>query len=406
MGQQASKMKMPKAASRGKTAKSPSKGKAAKSTSKGKAAKSPSGKMTAKSPSKTKSKSPSVVQTSPGLGSGGKTSPALQPSKSPKAKTVSSLTDFFGSAPIKRSQPLTKPTAKRKETVKVVCVCACVCVRARLCGQMVMPFCLALQKTEVITIPESPADSPRDCLEDDLGLDEAEISQVLDDIEKEMEGGGSQQEKGGVSQQEEGGGAQQENGVLARDRKRAHEKEGEEEKDATADAASRVPRTPPVKKLRRAVEAAQAGKQSVEGSSTPQQQVKAKTVGRSPQTPRAGVGTPTSPEKGSTPTLNRGASYRAYLQRSGPAHPGSKPIPEGKPNCLSGLTFVITGELDSLYRDQAASLIQSSGGRVTGSISKKTSHVLVGREAGESKLAKVGGAQCGWLVCRGLREFL
>ena len=241
------------------------------------------------------------------------------------------------------------------------------------------------QKVEVIAIPESPADSPPVCLDDDLGLDEAKISQVLDDIEKEMEGGGSQQEEGGGSQLEEDS-----DSLLSRDRKRAHEKD--EEDARSSDAVSRVSRTPPVKKLKRAVEAAEASKRSVsEVSSTPRQS-QAKAVSKSPQTPRAGRGTPISPGKGSTPTLNRGTSYRAYLQRSGPAHPGSKPIPEGKPNCLSGLTFVITGELDSLYRDQASSLIQSYGGRVTGGISKKTTHVLVGREAGESKLAKVGGA--------------
>ena len=225
----------------------------------------------------------------------------------------------------------------------------------------------------MICIPESPADSPPVCLEDDLGLDEAEISQALDDIEKEMEEVGSQQE---------------DDGVLPRDRKRAHQEE-EEEEEACRDTADQVSRTPPVKKLKRKMEATETSKQSAhEGSPTPRQ-VQSKP--RTPQTPRAGRDTPTSPVKGSTPTLNRGASYRAYLQRSGPTHPGSKPIPEGKPNCLSGLTFVITGELDSLYRDQATSLIQSCGGRVTGSISKKTTHVLVGREAGESKLAKVGG---------------
>lgn len=256
-------------------------------------------------------------------------------------------------------------------------MCVCVCDRC---------VCYTSQKTEVIAIPESPVDSPPGCLDDDLGLDEAEISQVLDDIEKEIEGGESQQEEGGGSQQEE-------DSLLSRDRKRAHEKD--EEDARSSDAVTRVPRTPPVKKLKRAVEAAEASKRSApEGSSTPRQ-THAKAVGKSPQTPRAGKSTPISPGKGSTPTLNRGTSYRAYLQRSGPAHPGSKPIPEGKPNCLSGLTFVITGELDSLYRDQASSLIQSYGGRVTGSISKKTTHVLVGREAGESKLAKVGGTH--WL---------
>ena len=63
---------------------------------------------------------------------------------------------------------------------------------------------------------------------------------------------------------------------------------------------------------------------------------------------------------------------------------------QGEENCLEGLTFVITGVLESIERDDAVDLIQRYGGKVTGSISKKTSYVVVGRDAGESKLNKVG----------------
>jgi BRCT domain type II-containing protein len=56
---------------------------------------------------------------------------------------------------------------------------------------------------------------------------------------------------------------------------------------------------------------------------------------------------------------------------------------------LAGLTFVITGVLDSLDRDGAAELIQKYGGKVTGSVSKNTSFVLAGEDAGPSKLEKV-----------------
>ena len=48
-----------------------------------------------------------------------------------------------------------------------------------------------------------------------------------------------------------------------------------------------------------------------------------------------------------------------------------------------------TGVLESLERDEAKSLIERHGGRVTTTISKKTNHIVIGREAGESKLAKV-----------------
>ena len=63
---------------------------------------------------------------------------------------------------------------------------------------------------------------------------------------------------------------------------------------------------------------------------------------------------------------------------------------QGEPNCLEGLTFVISGVLESLERDDAKVLIERLGGKVTLSLSKKTSYFVVGRDAGASKTAKVG----------------
>ena len=54
---------------------------------------------------------------------------------------------------------------------------------------------------------------------------------------------------------------------------------------------------------------------------------------------------------------------------------------------LSGKTFVITGTLPEMTRDEAKALIQKEGGKVTGSVSSKTSYLLAGEKAG-SKLAK------------------
>ena len=64
---------------------------------------------------------------------------------------------------------------------------------------------------------------------------------------------------------------------------------------------------------------------------------------------------------------------------SGSLHPENNPI--------AGKTFVLTGTLPTLKRDQAAALIEAAGGKVSGSVSKKTDFVVAGEAAG-SKLEK------------------
>ena len=59
--------------------------------------------------------------------------------------------------------------------------------------------------------------------------------------------------------------------------------------------------------------------------------------------------------------------------------------PKGGP--LKGLTFVLTGSLPNLTREDAKKLIETAGGKVAGTVSKKTSYVVAGEEAG-SKLTK------------------
>jgi DNA ligase (NAD+) len=49
---------------------------------------------------------------------------------------------------------------------------------------------------------------------------------------------------------------------------------------------------------------------------------------------------------------------------------------------LNGLTFVVTGTLPTLTRDGVKELIESNGGKVTDSISKKTSYLVLGENPG------------------------
>ena len=66
--------------------------------------------------------------------------------------------------------------------------------------------------------------------------------------------------------------------------------------------------------------------------------------------------------------------------------------PEGEPAPaallpLAGKTFVLTGTLPTLSRDEAKEMLEAAGAKVSGSVSKKTHYVVAGEEAG-SKLDK------------------
>ena len=65
----------------------------------------------------------------------------------------------------------------------------------------------------------------------------------------------------------------------------------------------------------------------------------------------------------------------------------SEPMATAEGGVLDGMTFVITGTLPGMSRDDAKKLIQANGGKVTGSVSKKTTYLLAGDKAG-SKLTK------------------
>jgi len=74
------------------------------------------------------------------------------------------------------------------------------------------------------------------------------------------------------------------------------------------------------------------------------------------------------------------------LRTAGVSWPESAPIEAG-PRIFTGKTLVLTGTLPTLKRDEAKVLIEAAGGKVAGSVSKKTDFVVAGEEAG-SKLEK------------------
>lgn len=66
---------------------------------------------------------------------------------------------------------------------------------------------------------------------------------------------------------------------------------------------------------------------------------------------------------------------------------------------LAGMTFVITGTLPDLSRNEATAIIEEAGGKVTGSVTKNTSYLLVGENPGGSKFNKaqsLGTPQIDW----------
>ena len=76
----------------------------------------------------------------------------------------------------------------------------------------------------------------------------------------------------------------------------------------------------------------------------------------------------------------------ADLLRNG-VTPGTETVVDRTAGPIGGKIFVLTGTLPTLAREDAAELIRAAGGKVTGSVSKKTHYVVAGADAG-SKLAK------------------
>ncbi|CAF1092558.1 unnamed protein product [Adineta steineri] len=98
--------------------------------------------------------------------------------------------------------------------------------------------------------------------------------------------------------------------------------------------------------------------------------------------------TPTVKQLDPAERQRKALAYKSFLNRGGPDAPGSKDIPQGAEGCLKLLTFVITGVLPSLERDECKRIIESYGGRVTTAVSGKTDYLITGRDSGKTKIDK------------------
>lgn len=117
---------------------------------------------------------------------------------------------------------------------------------------------------------------------------------------------------------------------------------------------------------------------------TPVKKRISKEIPKTP-TPASTITEPTTPKKPS--------NYHEYLKRKAAATPAefiplNREIPTTSSNGLEGKTFVLTGEMSALSREQAEDIIKRNGGKVTTSVSGRTSYIVVGSDPGPSKMEK------------------
>jgi DNA ligase (NAD+) len=93
------------------------------------------------------------------------------------------------------------------------------------------------------------------------------------------------------------------------------------------------------------------------------------------------------------------------LRSSGVHWEDSEPAANAAEGPLVGKTFVLTGTLDGMTRDEAKERIQAQGGKVTGSVSAKTDYLVFGDKAG-SKLKKAQKLEIALLDSSGLEKLL
>ena len=125
--------------------------------------------------------------------------------------------------------------------------------------------------------------------------------------------------------------------------------------------------------------AAQAARARARAASTASRRRRSRSSPRSTasgrSSPRASARSSPSSATGRVVEKLRAAGVELRRARAGPRR---RPTDAS----LAGLTFVLTGTLEAFTRDEAQAEIEARGGKVTGSVSKKTSYVVVGREPG------------------------
>ena len=146
---------------------------------------------------------------------------------------------------------------------------------------------------------------------------------------------------------------------------KAEPKAGGSEKRKASDADGAAPAKKPAVKAEAAAEAA---------AEKPKPKPKAEKAAAAPADPSAAA-----PDAPAAPPPPR--KWYPGMKEDRPVNKGAKRVPKGTAECLGGMTMVITGQLDSLEREECQALIERHGGRVTGSVSGKTTYVIAGIDA-------------------------
>lgn len=76
------------------------------------------------------------------------------------------------------------------------------------------------------------------------------------------------------------------------------------------------------------------------------------------------------------------AIYHQMKNRPSVLNHGCKEIPKFTPTCLTGMTFLVSGVLESMERDEANELIKKCGGKIVTTVTKKLNYLVVGEEVG------------------------